>query len=159
MRIRRLAVSAISVLVCSVSLAAAADLTSSNKCSKITDEEARKSACACVADRVDPPNIAAYLEQPIGSVVTFGPSGSHQVEEKEVAPLVLGDGARIGSKSSALLKMGSCERVVGPNATMVIRELNSDCACAALLQRDPGALFVPIGGGAVIGSFLLPVSP
>ena len=159
MRIRRLAVSAISALVCSVSVVAAADLTSSTNACKITDEEASKRACACVADRVDPPNIAARLEQPIGSVVTFGPSGSHQVQEKEVAPLVLGDGVRIGSKSSALLVMGNCQRVVGPNATMVIRELNSDCACAALLQRDPSALFVPIAGGAVIGSFLLPVSP
>jgi hypothetical protein len=121
----------------------------------ITPEEQAQLSCLCVAPIASP---VAYLDQVKGEVwktekADFTPIASSP------ASLHIGDKVMFSADGEGLLTAGACRQAIGPKSTLVVYQLDSGCACAALVE-DPkpvakhhGALLV--GAAAIIGAKVL----
>ena len=163
MRIGRWALSSV-LIIGAWGSAIAADLESSiqDPVCRVSDEEQQKMGCVCVGPRVAKPLHAALLTEIQGDVLKSTPVGFSPVTEP--TPLDIGDTVQVKSKSSALLTVGmECSREIGPNASLIVRETEQGCACAALLEETPkkGLLHVAIvvGAGILIAKHFIPHSP
>jgi hypothetical protein len=143
--------------------ATAADLSSA---CQISDEERTKLGCICVVDPVAPPGHSALLDQIKGQVLKSGQSGFSPITDP--TPLDIGDSVQVKASSTAELTVGlNCRNEIGPNASLVIRQTENGCTCAALLEetpkaaflRDPGIIIGAAVVGATVGVLLLPSSP
>ena len=163
MRMGRWALSSVLIIGCWGS-AIAADVgnVALDPVCRMTDEEQQKMGCVCVGPRVAEPLHTALLSEIKGDVLKSTPVGFSPVTEP--TPLDIGDAVQVKSKSSAVLTVGmECSREIGPNASLVVRETEQGCACAALLEEKPkhGLLHAAIlvGGGILIAKHFIPVSP
>jgi hypothetical protein len=165
MRIGRLGFASIILLSAWGGRVIAADLEST---CQISDEEQKQLGCVCVGPLGVQPASVALLDQIKGEVLKSDPAGYSPVTQP--TPLVIGDSVLVKDRSNALLVMGlDCQREIGPNASLVVRQTDHGCACAALLEEKPkaAALHDPalLAGLAVGGGILLlhhlppPVSP
>ena len=120
---------------------------------RISDEEQKRLSGACVGDRDQKPD--ALLSKIKGLVLksSGGPDFSPVVVP---TPLAIGDSVMTKNQSSAELVLGvNCRYEIGPNASLVIRPTAEGCACAALLQEQPGPPPVQAGSGGAFGATLL----
>lgn len=138
----------------------ASDFTSA---CQISQEQRDELGCVCVVARASP---AALLDDIVGSVLKSDAHGFTPVSEQ--AWLEIGDSVLVGEESRASLLSGpTCNVAVGPKASLVLRAIDENCACAALVEEKKpahaggGLAHVALGAGALIalGVHLIPVSP
>lgn len=160
MSISRTSATVVAFLMAAGGGAAASDLSAACQISK---EQRDELGCVCVVARASP---AALLDDIVGSVLKSDPQGFTPVTEQ--AWLEVGDSVLIGEESQASLLSGpSCNVAVGPKASLVLRAIDENCACAALVEEKKpghaggGLAHVALGAGALIalGIHLIPVSP
>ena len=127
-----------------------------NQSCKVSEEEQRKLGCVCVGPQQSDPMHDALISDIKGRVYASTGAGFSRVTEP--TGLDIGDRVLLKSQSTALLTMGiDCKREIGPNATLVIRETENHCACAALLQKHP--LHALLLGGGIVGGIGVLIFP
>jgi hypothetical protein len=169
MRASLVATLAVALLASSPGFAADADFT--NKCTVPTDAQGKPECLCSVPFRVLQESPVALLNYIKGEVLKSDKAGFTPVTGSTT--LQVGDTVLLKADAQAELTAGNCSHVVGPQASLVVKQIDGPCACIALSGEnsaaaapagDPRALIAlgVIGAGAVGGIVLLaprPASP
>jgi len=135
------------------------------KCAMPLDSQG-KPACLCVVPnrllQKTPVATLSYIE---GVALKSGEHGFTPVPGTSTT-LRVGDTVLLKADAEAVLTAGTCSHAVGPQASLVIKQIDGPCACAALIQENPapapnesaasnGGVFVALGAAAGVGGVLL----
>jgi hypothetical protein len=171
MRAYLMATVAVALLASSPGFAADADLT--NTCTVPTDAQGKPECLCSVPFRVLQESPVALLNYIKGEVLKSDKAGFTPVTTSSTT-LQVGDTVLLKADAQAEVTAGNCSHVVGPQASLVVKQIDGPCACIALSGEtsaaaapppgDPGALIALglVGAGAVGGIVLLaprPASP
>jgi hypothetical protein len=180
MRASLVATLAVALLASSPGFAADADFT--NKCTVPTDAQGKPECLCSVPFRVLQESPVALLNYIKGEVLKSDKAGFTPVTGSSTT-LQVGDTVLLKADAQAEVTAGNCSHVVGPQASLAVKQIDGPCACIALSGEssaaaapagNPGAAAAPagnpgallalgvIGAGAVGGIVLLaprPASP
>jgi hypothetical protein len=140
----------------------AADLDP-KKCTVPTDDQAKRGCICMLPIKSPPPTGIVLLDKIKGDVLVSAMAGFTPVTQPTW--LNVGDSVLVKSASQATLVAGvNCQRTVGPNVSLIIKEIDNECACAALTGEQTAGLphtILAVGAGIGIGILLRPppVSP
>jgi hypothetical protein len=132
----------------------AADFTQT--CGPPTDAEVAQGCFCTFSLAPNPTSPVAFLDNVKGDVLKSGQAGFTPVTAR--AALIVGDSVLLKSDGQALLTAGAtCSHLVGPQASLTIKQIGDGCGCAALAEAKPaggvgatGALAaVALGAGGV----------
>jgi hypothetical protein len=152
---RSLSTSVVALAILGSVPANAADIVGSIPICQLTPQQAADLGAVCVMPLRQP---VAFLDQIKGEVLktaTVGytplPGGSSP------SILVVGDRVLFSGNAQAVLIAGNCQKAIGPNSTLVIRQLDANCAYAALTgqQSAPSALPFVILAGTILTTVIL----
>jgi hypothetical protein len=103
--------------------------------------------CMCVMPLASP---VALLDQVKGDVLKTEEASFSPVE---LSPTLLevGDKVLFSDNGEAIFSTLNCQRVVGPDASLVVYQLDESCACAALLD-DPKPVKAAHHHGLAVGA-------
>jgi len=139
------------VVAVAVGIVAGPALASDLATCQYTPERREELSCLCIAPKASP---VAILDQIKGDVwrtdkIDFSPIES-------TAWLEVGDKVLFSDNGEAILSAVDCQRLIGPNSSLVVYELDETCACAALVEdpkpaaavHDPSLL---LGAAGIVG--------
>lgn len=114
----------------------AEELGGTQKCAMPLDSEG-KPACLCVIpNRLLQKTPVALLSYISGNVLKSGDSGFTPVPGPSTT-LKVGDTVLLQADAGAVLTARNCSHAVGPQETLVIKQIDGPCACAALIEENP----------------------
>ena len=147
MRASLMATLAVALLASSPGFAADVDFT--NKCTVPTDAQGKPECLCSVPFRVLQESPVALLNYIKGEVLKSDKAGFTPVTGSTT--LQVGDTVLLKADAQAELTAGNCSHVVGPQASLIVKQIDGPCACIALSGETSAAAAPPPGGpGALI---------